>query len=117
MEALDADLARVAAVLLDDRVVRRVIKKHRRLPGIGLQVPHAQCYTLPRAELAALVERDELAVEPATLPEPVAIFSGSRTALAAGEPAELSRAWRMIFHARVHQALDARLAAAALTPA
>jgi hypothetical protein len=117
MEALDADLARVAAVLLDDRVVRRVIKKHRRLPGIGLQVPHARCYTLPRAELEAMVERDELGVDPATLPAQVAIFSGARDALAAGDADELARAWRAIFHAHVHHAFDRLIAAQALTPA
>src|ERR1043166_3597291 len=99
MEQLDAELARVAAVLLEDRVVRRVIKKHRRLPGIGLQVPHARCYTLPRADLERLVERDEPRAAPAALPAQIAIFGGSRDALAAGEPDELVRAWRAIFHA------------------
>lgn len=117
MDGLDAELARVAAVLLEDRVLRRVIKKHRRLPGIGLQVPHARCYTLPRADLEALVERGELPVEPAALPAQVAIFGGSRAALAAGDRGELSRAWRAIFHARVHQAFDERLAHGAITPA
>jgi hypothetical protein len=117
MDELDAELARVAAVLLEDRVVRRVIKKHRRLPGIGLQVPHARCYTLPRAELEALVERDELHVDPDALPAQVTILGGSRTALAAGDPGELSRAWRLIFHARVHQAFDGLLARSAISAA
>ena len=106
MDPLDAELARVAAVLLEDRVVRRVIKKHRRLPGIGLQVPHAHCYALARAELEGMVERDELRVDPAALPAQVVIFGGSRAALAAGEPRELSRAWRAIFHGHVHLAFD-----------
>src|SRR5258706_10438688 len=98
MDGLDADLARVAAVVLEDRVLRRVIKQHRRLPGIGLYVPHARCYALPRADLENLVERDELHVDPAALPPHVAIFSGSRAALAAGDRDELARAWRLIFH-------------------
>ena len=68
MERVDAELARIGAVLLEDRVTRRVIKKHRRLPGMGLQVPHAQCYVLPRAELEKLVDRDELAVDIEALP-------------------------------------------------
>ena len=117
MDELDAELARAAAVLLEDRVVRRVIKQHRRLPGIGLQVPHARCYSLPRAELERLVDRDELTADPAALPDDVVIFGGSRAALAAGDPAELSRAWRAIFHARIHLALDARVAAGAVTAA
>ncbi|HEX8113642.1 MAG TPA: hypothetical protein VF516_38185, partial [Kofleriaceae bacterium] len=114
---IDADLARVAAVLLEDRVVRRVIKQHRQLPGIGLQVPHARCYALPRADLARLVERDELGIDPAALPDDVVIFGGSRAQLAAGDPVELSRAWRAIFHARVHQALDALARTGAITAA
>jgi hypothetical protein len=105
----------VAAVLLEDRVVRRVIKQHRRLPGIGLQVPHARCYALPRADLVRLVDRDELGVDPAALPDDVVIFGGARAPLAAGEPVELSRAWRAIFHARVHQALDALARTGAIT--
>ncbi|HEX7839039.1 MAG TPA: hypothetical protein VF469_16285, partial [Kofleriaceae bacterium] len=117
MDELDAELARAAAVLLEDRVVRRVIKQHRRLPGIGLQVPHARCYALPRADLEQLVDRDELAADPAALPAGVVIFGGSRTALVAGDPAELSHAWRAIFHARIHQALDAHVAGGALTAA
>jgi hypothetical protein len=117
MDGLDTELARVAAVLLEDRVLRRVIKMHRRLPGIGLQVPHARCYTLPRVDLEALVERDELPIDPAALPDQVAIFGGSRAALVAGDRAELSRAWRAIFHAGVHQAFDERLAHGAITPA
>jgi hypothetical protein len=117
MEDLDADLARVAAVLLEDRVVRRVIKQHRQLPGIGLQVPHARCYTLPRASLESLVERAELGVDPATLPAQVAIFGGSREALAAGDAEEGLRAWRAIFHAHVHQVFDRLLAQQAITPA
>jgi len=117
MDGLDAELARVAVVLLEDRVLRRVIKKHRRLPGMGLQVPHAQCYTLPRADLEGLVERDELHVDPVALPAHVAIVGGSRSALEAGDPGELSRAWRVIFHARVHQAFDELLARSAITPA
>ena len=117
MDGLDGELARLTVVLLEDRVLRRVIKKHRRLPGIGLQVPHARCYTLPRADLVSLVERDELHVDPAALPAHVAIVGGSRPALAAGDKRELSRAWRVIFLARIHQAFDALLADTAITPA
>ncbi|HEY0987444.1 MAG TPA: hypothetical protein VGD80_10350, partial [Kofleriaceae bacterium] len=117
MDRLDAELARVAAVLLEDRVLRRVIKKHRRLPGIGLQVPHAQCYTLPRADLEKLVDRDELDADPTALPAQVAIIGGSRSLLAGGDRDELVRAWRAIFHAHVHRAFDELLARGRITPA
>jgi hypothetical protein len=116
MESLDAELARVAAVLLEDRVVRRVIKQHRRLHGVGLQVPHARCYPLPRADLLALVGRHELQVDPEALPANLVIFGGSRAHLAAGDRSELARAWRAIFHGHVHLAFDRLYAAHAITP-
>src|SRR5215831_3671076 len=115
MDELDAELARAGAAVLEDRVVRRVIKQHRRLPGIGLQVPHARCYTLPRGALERLVDRDELTVDAAALPEDVVIFGGPREPLAAGDAAALSRAWRAIFHGRVHRALEALGASGAIT--
>src|SRR5437899_9821374 len=53
-----------AALLVPPRLLRRVIKHHRRLPGIGLQVPHRKSYVLGRDALFALVEKDELGLEP-----------------------------------------------------
>ncbi len=117
MAPLDTQLASLSAVLLDDRILRRVIKRHRRLHGIGLQVPHATSYTLPRAELVRLTDKDELPVDPATLPHQVVLFTGSRGDLADGKQEAWTDAWRAIFHARVHAAFDARLASGALTTA
>src|SRR5256886_623775 len=116
-DPVDARLAQVAAVLVEDRILRRVIKRHRRLRGIGLQVPHAECYTLPRADLEKLVDRDELRVDLAQLPERVALVRGSRTELAAERPEAATRAWRAIFHVRVHATFEELLAGGQLTPA
>jgi hypothetical protein len=110
-DPVDTELAGVGVVLLEDRVVRRVIKAHRRLPGLGLQVPHAHGYGLPAAALRDLVEPGELAVDAAALPARVILFSGSRAALGAGDPHEWARAWRAAFHGAVHAALEAKLAA------
>ena len=107
----------MSAVLVEDRILRRVIKRHRRLRGVGLQVPHADCYTLPRADLAKLVDQSELHVDIANLPERVIAFRGSREQLAAESPAAAARAWRAIFHARVHEAYEELLAQGQLTPA
>ncbi|HUQ03392.1 MAG TPA: hypothetical protein VM261_12905 [Kofleriaceae bacterium] len=112
-DPVDDELAAVGAVLVEDRVLRRIIKRHRAIPGLGLQVPHATSYALPRAELAKLVEAGELPVALDRLPERVAVFSGARADLATGGAAAWRDAWRVIFHARIHDALDAR----ALTPA
>jgi hypothetical protein len=112
-DPVDDELAAVGAVLVEDRLLRRIIKRHRRIPGLGLQVPHATSYALPRAELARLVEAGELPIALDRLPERVAVFVGVRGELAAGGAAAWRDAWRAIFHARIHDALDAR----ALTPA
>ncbi|MDB4958624.1 MAG: hypothetical protein JWO36_6193 [Myxococcales bacterium] len=96
-------------------MLRRIIKRHRRLPGLGLQVPHAHGYTLPRADLEKLVEPNELPALEAALPDEVVVFCEPRPPLVAGDPAALSRAWRAIFHGRVHQAFSGdRLSTAAI---
>src|SRR5262249_61916321 len=58
-----------------------------------------------------------IAVDLAARPDDIVIFGGSRSALAAGDPRALSRAWRAIFHGRVHLALDALAATGAITRA
>ncbi|MBX3160808.1 MAG: hypothetical protein KF773_32885 [Deltaproteobacteria bacterium] len=102
-------MARLGAVLVEERVLRRIIKGHRKIPGIGLQVPHEHCYTLPRADLERLVERDELAVDLAKLPARVVAIRGPRVQLEGGDADALSAAWRAIFHGRVHQVFDEKL--------
>lgn len=112
-DPVDDELAAIGAVLVEDRVLRRVIKRHRDVPGLGLQVPHATAYALPTAELAKLVEPGEVAVALDRLPQRVAVITGARGDLAAGGATAWRAAWRAIFHVRVHDALDAR----ALSPA
>ena len=48
------------AIVVEPRVLRRVIKRHRRLVGVGLHVPHAHCYALPREALLARTEPHDL---------------------------------------------------------
>jgi hypothetical protein len=117
MEPLDETLAGAGAVLAPDRILRRLIKRHRKVGGIGLQVPHATCYSLPRADLDKLVAKGELGADLAKLPERVVVFHGVREDLAAGKPEAFSRAWRAIFHARIHEAFEAKLASKELTAA
>jgi hypothetical protein len=115
MDSLDEDLTRLGTILVEERVLRRIIKGHRKVRGVGLQVPHEQCYTLPRAELEKLVEGADVAVDLTTLPERVIIVSGARTEL--DKPEERQRLWRAIFHARIHQLFDERLARGEVTVA
>ncbi len=106
VDDLDAQLAAVGAVVVEDRALRRVIKHHRGLPGIGLQVPHADSYALSRSALAEL-EPQVAAI--AGLPDEVVAFRGDRGALASGSADAWTAAWRAIFHGRVHAMFDARV--------
>ncbi len=102
----DQELATVGAILVEERVLRRVIKHHRKVRGFGLQVPHEQCYAIPRVALAKLLEPDDAKVAIDSLPDRVLVVSGDRPALADGSPEESSLLWRHLFHARVHLTFD-----------
>lgn len=113
---LDAAMRRTPAgvVVADSRLVRRVIKAHRRLPGLGLAVPHGRCYALPRKELAVIGAAFELGVSKGPLPDDVLLVarpwsdgSSTRTEL-------LARLWRAAFHAAVHSHFDRLVEAGAL---
>ncbi len=109
-----------AVCLTPPRILRRVIKADRRLVGLGLRVPHVKSYVIGREALLGFATRDELGVAPERdLPETVVL-------LVRPEPdklAALSRDealvgyWRLLFHARVHTALDKKLAEGRLTAA
>lgn len=117
MPQLDEDLASVGAILVEDRVLRRVIKAHRHLPGLGLQVPHARSYALPGKALAGLVEHGEVWLERDKLPDEVVLLRGARGPLEAGDARAVSAIWRGVFHARIHAAFDEQLGKGALTAA
>jgi hypothetical protein len=117
LDHVDEELAAVGAVLVEDRLLRRLIKRHRHVPGMGLQVPHAVGYALPKAELALHLDPTELTTELDRLPARVAVITGRRAELARGAPAAWCAAWRAIFHAHVHHAFDALVDAGKLAAA
>ena len=53
-----------AALLVEPRILRRVIRLDRRLAGLGLFVPHRKTYTIERDRLFAFVESSELELPP-----------------------------------------------------
>ncbi|MBL0214393.1 MAG: hypothetical protein IPQ07_10950 [Myxococcales bacterium] len=110
MDVVDEELAPLGAILVEDGVLRRIIKSHLKLRGAGLRVPHDHTYVLPKAALPPALAR-------ADHPERVIVVTGDRAKLVAGEAEALSKAWRAIFHARIHHALDEAVARGALTPA
>ncbi len=103
--------AEPAALLVSPRILRRVIKKDRGLGGPGLQVPHRKSYVIERDRLLRLADGDELDVEPGRdLPPVLLLFprpDEPRLARSSRE-ATLLKYWRLLFHARVHLALQAR---------
>jgi hypothetical protein len=113
VQLIDEELLGLGAILVEERVLRRIIKGHRDLRGFG-QVPHEACYWLPKTALQRFVDRVDVAVDMAALPDSVIVVTGDRSGLATGAPAPHSALWRSIFHARVHQQLEELHAAGAL---
>lgn len=99
-----------AALLVEPRILRRVIRHDRRLPGLGVLVPHRKSYTIERERLLAFVDRSELELPPsADLPRTVILLSkpAEDEELVLGDgPELLHQYWRQLFHACVHVELE-----------
>ena len=103
--------AAAGAIVVDGRLLRRVIKTHRDLAGIGLSVPHAGCYVIPKGALLGLVPAGVLGHEAESLPEQVILVARPSAADLVGRTPDevLARLWRSAFHAEVHRAIGARV--------
>lgn len=111
-----------AALFIEPRILRRVIKQDRRLSGIGFQMPHADVYTIKRERLLVIADRPELDLAPAAdLPPRVILLPRPEReddALASGEAEHLlHKYWRLLFHARVHVELESLVDAKSLDDA
>jgi hypothetical protein len=105
-------------LLVSGRILRRVIKQHTSLPGLGLQVPHRKSYVIGRDALLAIADAEELGIgNGAELPDNVLLLVRPDAARLAARPAGkiLRDYWRLIFHARVHMCLDHRRIQGTLT--
>jgi hypothetical protein len=101
------------ALLLEPRILRRVIRLDRRLKGLGFVVPHRKSYTIERERLLAFADADELGTpDIAELPRHVILLTvptdDESLDLASGSQT-LWHYWRMLFHARVHVELERRI--------
>ncbi|MBI5478820.1 MAG: hypothetical protein HY906_08195, partial [Deltaproteobacteria bacterium] len=106
------------ALLVEPRLLRRVIKKHYHLGGLGLAVPHDRCLALGREELLAIVGPERLG--PAARDLPATAILLQRPAVDGSEDAAaraLTALWRVLFHSRVHVELQRRLQDGSLTDA
>jgi hypothetical protein len=107
-----------AALLMRPRLLRRVMKYDRRLKGIGLQVPHRKTYTIQRDALLRLLARDELQRDAQRqLPAKVILIQepDANSLISWTRAQTLLKYWRLLFHSRMHLALEERAAEAKLT--
>ena len=112
--------AEPAAFLLLPRILRRVIKQDRMLTGFGIRVPHRKSYVIGRDALLEIVDRSELGLpEDAELPDRVLLLARPSVQKLADMPADavLIGCWRLLFHAKIHAAMDDLVAAGRLTQA
>jgi hypothetical protein len=104
--------ADAAALIVEPHLLRRVVRLDRGIQGFRLFLPHRESYTLERDRLLALVERDELGIDPsAELPARLILLSKlDDSDLEDAIPSEpvINRYARPLFHACVHLELEAK---------
>lgn len=113
VEATDA-----AVLLVSPRILHRVIRFDRRLPTFGLNIPHRKSYFLARNRLFDFVSRFELELDiDYTLPEVVILLEklDEEELLERPSAEVLFDYWRLLFHVRVHLALERRIEQGALS--
>jgi hypothetical protein len=99
-----------AALLIEPRILRRIIRLDQRLPGLGPSLPHQQSYIIERDRLLAFVDRFELEMLPGT--------DLARTVILLAKPNEdeyetvegadkvVRNCARRLYHATVHVELE-----------
>ncbi len=97
-----------AAVLVSPQVLDKVIKEKYDLPAFPWAAPHASSCVAPREMLFRYVEQDELDLPAGELlPDPVHLLVRPlRDELNLAEDTLLLKYWRLLFHVRVHSALE-----------
>jgi len=99
-----------AAVFVEPRILRRIIRLDRRIQGFYLLVPHRESYTIDRERLLTLVERSELGIaEDADLPARLILLPRSDVEDlndASDAQWQVHRYERRMFHASVHLELE-----------
>lgn len=118
--ARDVRAADPEAFVVPSRIVRRVIREDRRLTGFVLQVPHRKSYVARREPLLDYVLPSELGLDSEDeIPDRVILLAAPNPDKLEVMPPEQARmrAWRLLFHARVHADLDDKIARGELTAA
>ncbi len=117
----DALRAREPSVrLVLPRILRRVILEDRQWTTWGIRVPHRKSYTASTDRLLEIAAREELGLEPGQrAPSRLILLPAPDPEWLAAQPPgdALRRYWRLLFHARVHVAMEDLVAAGRLGPA
>ncbi|MFT7579880.1 MAG: hypothetical protein ACI9MR_001547 [Myxococcota bacterium] len=102
-------------LLVEDLIIRRVIRDARGL-GRGISgVPHAHCYATDRATVLRLIHADEVLRPLTSLPDSVYLLPRPDSdALEGSRDALLLEYWRLLFHTRIDAILAARTRGPAL---
>ena len=108
---LETALRRVddSVLLVRPRILRRVIKRARSVRGALGQVPHRKAFVIDGAELLRYAARWELGLpRDRTLPPRVILLvRPTQDRLQQLTPDQaLVRWWRLLFHSRIHEALE-----------
>jgi hypothetical protein len=101
------------ARLILPRILRRVIKQDCGLTGFAFRVPHRKSYVIDRQSLLNIVEPDEIGIDAGgVLPDKLILIAqpDQRKLLDTSPDHALVRCWRLLFHARVHLAVQERVA-------
>lgn len=100
-------------LFVEPRIVRRVIIQDRRIPGLGLRVPHSRVYTIERERLLVIADRSELGLSPAQeLPRRVILIArptDDEEFEHQSNEDRLHAFWRLVFHGRVHAEVEQRI--------
>jgi hypothetical protein len=106
--------------LILPRILRRVIKQDCGLTGFAFRVPHRKSYVIDRQSLLKIVEPEEIGIDIAeVLPDKLILIAqpDQRKLLETSPDNALVRSWRLLFHARVHLAIQERIAEKGFSPA
>ncbi len=99
------------ALLVRPRMLRRVIREHYRLGGFSYRMPHQECLVIQRQSLLEIVDHDELPLDHYdVLPERLILIAmpDDRRLARLGRGGALLYCWRLLYHARIHDALEER---------
>jgi hypothetical protein len=106
-------------LLVEPRILRRIIKRHHHLTGFARQVPHRKSLVLNRDLVLAYARRWELGLDGLhSLPENLTLLarpdSDRLASLKRGDA--LVKYWRLAFHAAIHRRLEEAVRQGKLTP-